>query len=59
VELSFPILPLVTAWNQNKQRPVSDWSPFEWEQMGQLAQRATHVLQQAVAVHALRLIKTT
>lgn len=57
VELSFPILPLVTAWDQNKHRTVADWSPLERKQMGQLAQRATHVLQQAVAAHALTLNK--
>lgn len=55
VELSFSILPLVTAWDQNKHRTAADWSPLEREQMGQLAQRATHVLQQAVAAHALTL----
>jgi hypothetical protein len=57
VELSFPILPLVTAWDQNKHRMVADWSPLEREQMGQLAQRATHVLQQAVAAQALMINK--
>jgi len=58
VELSFPILPLVTAWDQAKDRPVSDWSPLERERMGQVAQRATHVLQQAVAAHVRTLTKT-
>lgn len=52
VELSLPILPPVTAWDQNKQRTVTDWSPSECEQLGQLARRATHVLQQAVAAQA-------
>lgn len=56
LELSLPVLPLVTAWDQAKHRPIADWSPLEREHLGQQALRVTQVLQQVIAAQAQAII---
>lgn len=52
LELSVPVVPQGTGWDQDKHLPVTDWSPLERAQLAQQTRHATQVLQQVVATHA-------